>query len=216
MPIKHATQATTPDDGTSEVGTDEWNDDHTGGAGWNQDVDEDGSSFANFTAGNGTWASNGTVISQTATAASHSRAKYNTKIPYGLPTIYECEVQIVDEYGSGDHSAGPLIGYDGATGTGGLAVQINRNDQTIQVERAGVAVLAAPAFTVAADTWYKIRAIVSGPWVSVYIDGTLLGSFNVDAVAGGNNAAFVGLITYACGAEFRNIKLWTLSEGIPA
>lgn len=190
-----------------------------GAVDWNQDVNESGASFSNFTAGNGTWASTGSVIQQTSTATSHSRARYNTAFNLGIPVVYECDVRITAEAGSGDHNAGLLLGYNGTTGTGGLAVQINYNDQTIQVERAGLAVIGAPAQTISLNTWYNLRAYIGGPWVSIYVDDVLLANVALNDIRTGATAdsgAFVGLITFSCTAEFRNINMWRLSTGLPA
>lgn len=45
MGITHSTVATTPDDGTSEVGTDEWNDDHVDPTGFSFVIDGGGSTI---------------------------------------------------------------------------------------------------------------------------------------------------------------------------
>lgn len=182
---------------------------------WNQDVNESGASFANFTANTGTWASNGTVITQTNTDVAHRRARYNTLLPIALPAIYEAEVKITSGTGA---LAGFLIGYNGAAGTGGIGVALDDLQNRIQVENGAVAihdVTMTP--TVTTGTFYKLRAIVNGVWVTVYVDGTLLGTANLGATNTVDDPqAYVGLFCFGAAAEFRNIKVWTLSTGLPA
>ena len=49
----------------------------------------------------------------------------------------------------------------------------------------------------------------------MYLDGTLLGTAYVGDLTGAD-PSYVGLWTFACSSSFRNIKLWTLSTGLPA
>jgi hypothetical protein len=48
--------------------------------------------------------------------------------------------------------------------------------------------------------------------ISVWVDGTLA----LSSVGSANNKAwYVGLFTTTCTAQIRNIKLWTLTVGLP-
>jgi hypothetical protein len=181
---------------------------------WAQDISESGASFANFTANTGTWASSGTVITQTDAGAAHKRARHNTKVILGLPLIVEVEVKIT----SGTGVAGFLIGYDGAAGTGGVGVSIDDANNRIQVESGAIAVRdTAMTATIATNTFYKLRAYVNGSHVSIVLDGTLLGSAYVSDVGGSTDPQqYIGLWSWTAAAEFRNFKVWTLSTGVPA
>jgi hypothetical protein len=181
---------------------------------WAQDISESGASFANFTANTGTWASSGTVITQTDAGAAHKRARHNTKVILGLPLIVEVEVKIT----SGTGVAGFLIGYDGAAGTGGVGVSIDDANNRIQVESGAIAVRdIAMTATIATNTFYKLRAYVNGSHISIVLDGTLLGSAYVSDVGGSTDPQqYIGLWSWTAAAEFRNFKVWTLSTGAPA
>lgn len=184
-----------------------------GAVDWNQDISASGASFTGWTGDSGTWASNGSIIQQTDGGAAHKRAHYNTKLPIGLPFIYEAEVRIV----SGTGLAGLLMGYDGANNTGGLAVLISDNGNKVSVEApAAVAEVVAYSTTIATNTYYKIRVIGGSAFFSVYLDGTLLTNYAPSAFNGVGLQHYIGLVCWTAVADFRNIKLWTLSTGLPA
>jgi hypothetical protein len=181
-----------------------------GGVSWVQDASEDGSSFANFTSSSGTWASNGTQITQTDGGGSWERAKYNTVMPLGFGFIAEVEAQMLD-----DGRAGLLL-YEGTTG-GGLSVVVNTNDDVINIDRDAIANIGTIAATIGTSTWYKLRIVCVSSVITVYLDGTLKGSFTLMKTADWVSfMQYIGLASYACSAQFRNFKVWTLSGGAPA
>lgn len=180
-----------------------------GGGGWTQVVAEDGSSFADFTAASGTWASDGTVITQTDTGDDR-RARFNTKFPWAI-CIVEAEILIVSGSGT-DQRAGILVGFDGTDG-GGLFARLHINGSTpdgIQMEPDAT----APLWTKAMDwgdynEWHKIRVLLSGGMASMWLDEVFQGT-------AGNNANrepqadYIGLCTGDVSAKFRNLNAWTL------
>ena len=180
-----------------------------GGSMWTQVLNESGASFANFTAGSGTWASASGVISQTAgPTGAHYRARFNDPVILGMPIIYEGEIRL-DSVGGGDAFAYLLVGYDGSTGGGGLAVGLDPNDDVVRVEHSAVAIVREKAAgTVVTGTWYKLRLLFNGPWVSIYLNDVWLcnAAFTVSSA----NADSIGLNTYNATASFRNLKAWTL------
>jgi hypothetical protein len=189
-----------------------------GGASWTQVVNESGASFANWTANDGTWASTGTIIQQTAApSATEREARYNTKIQFGWPTIVEAEIRAPSAgQGTGANIQVKLIlGEDGASGTQGHAAvfEFGTTDQ-VQWERHGNALIRGINNTLNLDQWYKLRIIVSGPWISYILDGTHLGNSYASVVQ--PTADYLMLATYNAIADFRNIKVWTLSGGAPA
>lgn len=191
-----------------------------GSVNWNQLVNESGASFANFTANSGTWASNGTIIQQTSTAVTtHRRARYNTIQPLGLPYLLEAEVRLpsAGQLTGTDILAGIYMGYDGAAGSGGLFVGINdgTSGQGIQIERQAAVVIRLISNTINLDTWYKIRIANIGVFVSVYLDGVFKGNA-ISASINSSSPDYIGLVTYNSIADFRNIKAWALSTGLPA
>ena len=185
----------------------------SGGLGWTADVNENGSSFANFTAASGTWSSNGSQIIQTDTAGAWRRAKYNTMIPLGFPWIIEAELSILTVTAT-DRRIG--LGVTDGTNVGGLSVQL-KVGTGILIDMDATSTIRTITTTIADSTTYKLRLVQGSIWLSVYLDGVLLGntpigrSLNWDVDAG-----FVTLLSYGASVTFDNVKAWTLATGAPA
>lgn len=183
-----------------------------GGGGWTLGINESGSSFAGFTATNGTWASSGTVITQTNTGAGPFRARHDTLVPIGGIVVVECDVKIVSGSGS-DRKAGFLIGYDGAGGNNSIAVRIDGDGTTwkVECERDNVAARTTSTQTISQGTFYTLRAVANGFACSVYFNGTLLHTAG-NAVQAQNVASYIALFSGNVSAEFRNFKAWTPTQ----
>jgi hypothetical protein len=183
--------------------------------GWALGINESGTSFANFTAGSGTWASDGTTINQTDTAESFRMARHNTKLGLGYGAVVEVEVYFsaAGQGGGGFNYAAILLGTDGST-NGAAAVILDRANGLMRWQLFGATDIRTVATTVAADTWYTLRAVANGNRITGYKDGTLIGT---TLVAATNPTAidYVGLGTYASTVKFRNFKAWTLTTGAP-
>lgn len=174
---------------------------------WELVVNQDGTSFASWTAtAGGTWTSDGTVIKQTDTAATRRRAYFNTKVINSI-LVVQADIQLKSS--GGDNRGGFLMGFDGTNSGSACAVFISENN-SVQVEVDAAANKYNHSVTINVDTWYTLRAIYTGHSVSVYLDGTLL------FTAGGtvqalNTADYIGLLTYQAEVWFRNIKAWNLT-----
>ncbi len=179
-----------------------------GGGGWTQGINESGASFANFTAAGGTWASNGTEITQTDAGGAFRRAKHNTKQPIGAGLVYEADLQIVSG-GGGNEIAGLVVGFDGSNGNG-LAVRLDVAADELKVELDSVTALRTFPQALNAGQWYTVRIVTAGHWISVYLNGVLQGS-TLQGTAGTQSADFVGLVSYGASVKFRNIKAWTVT-----
>lgn len=190
------------------------------GASWTQVINESGASFANWTGVSGTWASDGTSINQTDTSAATHLAKYNTKVEHGYGLIYELEFRYpTTGQGSSPRQAAMVLGFDGTNNNNNLVVKPYQSFAQIEVEADNVAIFRDfQSVTITLDVWYKLRAVMVGPWMSVYRDGVLLGTTNITnqniTVRGG--ADFLGLMSYSSLINFRNIKAWVLTGGAPA
>lgn len=186
------------------------------GASWTEGINESGASFANFTANSGTWASNGTEITQTDTAASTRRARHNTLVPMGFGVIVETEAFFVTT-GTGNIRAGLLIGDPADAGH--LWVYLERlasgaGNQQVAVERESVVqVRTYTGLTINDSTWYKLRVVFTGVTISTYFAGTLLGT---TMMTPREDEIYPQLGSYAASVKFRNFKVWTLSGGAPA
>ena len=188
------------------------------GVTWEQQADEDGSSFANFTAASGTWSSNGTEIIQTDTTATYRRARYNVAQALGYGQIVECDVYFPSSgQGAGANiQAALLLAFDGANGGGLAVVMDDGTSNVVEFAKDGVASLGTVAFTIARDTWYTLRCVHNNGIVTAFVDGALIGSAIVAAASTYDSPVqYIGLMTYGSSARFRNFKSWTLSGGTP-
>lgn len=182
-----------------------------GGSSWSLDVDEDGSSLANFTAINGTWSTDGTVIQGIAASGTQAYHRYTPFVPVGA--VFECEVQVASSSGT-LNVAGLSIGFDGSTSyTNGAAhvwLGLNSGAGVLRVSSAGSDRLSLTP-TIAASTWYTLRVVV-GPPLAVYLDGVHLGSAGWSG--GAPNASYLALFGFGGTFKYRNLKVW--SRALPA
>lgn len=176
-----------------------------GGGGWTLAVDEDGTSFTNFTAlSGGSWASDGTTINQTDTGGSWRRAYYNTKIPAGAVLVYQADVQVITAGGSGG-----LVVFDGSGGSG-LSMHL-RLGTGIRTDIDASSTIRDLSVSLSASTWYTLRIIAGSFIVSAYLDGAFVGNVSV---AGRNfqaNTDRIGLASFGASVKWRNIKAWYLT-----
>jgi len=178
------------------------------GATWVQDINESGASFSNWTALGGSWDSDGTVIRHTSVANAWQESKYNTLIPLGFPVIAEAEIRLP----SAGQGTGSFVQSGIKIGRTGILFRYS-GTQAILHQDFAITDYRDFAFTIALDTWYKLRAVTSGPLVSIYVDGVL----KATSLVGGTGAAdYFGLGGYNSLMHYRNIKLWTLRGGAPA
>jgi hypothetical protein len=189
-----------------------------GAVGWIQDVDQDGSSFAAWTAHVGTWASTGTIIQQTQAPTGIFRWASILNMPLGFPVIMEAEVRLpTTGQGTGaDVRAGIVVGGLNASPgpTGGVGAFINcGTTNRVHFETVNVSAERTVNQTVNKDQWYKIRVSIAG-FVSMWVDGTLVlgGGFSQS----NNKREAIAIATFNAIADFRNIKVWIMRDGAPA
>jgi hypothetical protein len=199
-----------------------WATPSSGSLGWTLDVNQPGTSFAAWaanTSDGGTWASNGTQITQTSTSATVRRARLSAQTPLGWPTIVQCDVNFASISG-GINRAG--IGITDGTSTGwGFLTYLEATGDTVITELDTQVVLGSYSVTVNTATWYTLRMVINGYWIASYVDGTFKGNamMNTGTNAAPRNSAinseFITLTTYGASVLFRNIKVWSLSTGAP-
>ncbi len=185
-----------------------------GGGGWTLAVDESGASFAGFTAHAGTWASSGTIINQTNTAASAFRARYDTRVPTSH-MVAQVEVRY-PAGGVGLRSAGILLGWPGTNVANYPFIHLLRDTTNkFEVGQESLTNIVSETVTLVDDTWYTITARVAGYRIDGYLDGVFKGSTNL---GGGSSTItvsylshFVGLRAYDGPVDFRNFKVWVLT-----
>lgn len=187
-------------------GDGEWTTPSGGGGGFTQVIDEDGTTFANFTAVTGTWSSDGTVIKQTDTAAAQYRC-YLTAKKDTSHIVIEAEIQLKNS--GTDRIGGILVGYDGGASAAAL-VRLNQTG-TVDFVQDEVAIRLQVSATISIDTWYKLRVVSysGGNACSAYLDGTYIGTAGMLSALG--NISQVGLLAYQSQVWFRNIKAWNLT-----
>ena len=195
---------------------------YTPALGWNLDVNQSGASFAAWaanTSDGGAWSSNGTEIIQTNTGAAPRRARLSAQTPLGWPTIIQCDGQVVSSSGGVNRFG---IGItDGTSGGLGFITRIDTGADSVGTELDSQVNLSLYSMTLAETTWYTLRMVINGLWISVYVDGTFKGNaiMSVGGTAAPKNSVidtnFLTLLTYGASVKFRNIKVWSLSTGAP-
>jgi len=182
---------------------------------WKKIVDEDGTSFSNWTSGSGTWSSNGTEIIQTDTAGSHRFAKYNNRLPVGTPLYVECEMFMVSTTtaramgfaalwsgatGNFDAPGGcgnPTIGFSGS-GSGDLA----------GCDRAGQANLASLSYAWGThSTWVTVGILIAGDLISSFVAGLHTG-VAVKVAPTATDLSYIGLHSFTASVKYRNFRVY--------
>lgn len=207
--IDTATTAETDDtlvlapDGAGGV---EWVTPTAGGGGWDLVVDEDGTTFTNFTSISGTWASTGSIIQNT-DGSGEKFCYYNVKQATAL-MIVQCEVRFPSAE-AGTSFVGVTMG--GTIGAPNLSVMISRTTTNINVNRVGTAILKTITnpTTFVNDVWYTLRVLLSGNSCSVWIDTLFASSVVNMAMTPSEDGARVGLGTDSSQGDYRNFKVWT-------
>lgn len=174
------------------------------GASWVQVLNLTGAeAMTGWTAETGTWTVDAGFWKNT--GGTDCRLAWNTIVPTGA-MVFEADIHI------------PSLGAARA------GVSVSNNDSAFQplafrslASGAGAAVIGSAYYekgASAADTWMKVRGLFMGSHVSAYINGALVGS----AYAGADfrQSLKAMLWTSSSSAWFRNIKMWTLTGGMPA
>lgn len=176
-----------------------------GGSTWTQIVDENGTSFANFTSLSGTWASNGTIIQQTATGLTIRRCRITARKPL---SHFVASVEIrFPTGGDSVRSAGMLWNWVGTDTTGGVYVAlVDDVTNTYQIGRDAASAPVNEATTVNLDTWYTILVRSSHNQVDLYIDASHVASASLTTAEDVRH--FIGLRAGGGTVDFRNFKVW--------
>lgn len=179
---------------------------------WVKLIDESGSSFANFTGVTGTWASDGTVITQTLTTVSvNMRARHNTLVP--PHTIAEVEFMIPSAGAVGSqadqHFAILSLWAGSSTGSAcARAVAGSNVGASIQIESDGVGARVSRSIVwTYFDTWHKLRSYTNGAEVSVWLDDVFYATAG-NSPSNNSDASFVGLECMNAIAWFRRFRVW--------
>ena len=179
--------------------------------GWTLSIDQSGSSIAGWTVVDGTWASAAGIIQQT-NGAGENNLRYDTLVPMA-GIVAQIEFRIPTTGNSGDDYVGLDLGGESTFATSSQRLYVKRSgSSTIEVARAAVAGITA-GVTLNYDTWYTLRAVVSGAVVSGYLDGVLKLTVHLNYAASADfNASYFGIFTSSAVADFRNIKVWTPTQ----
>lgn len=189
------------------------------GLSWTQEVNEDGSSYANFSTISGTWASNGTIIQQTDTGAAERFAIHSELLPGSA--VIEAEVRVPSGTAGTRIIGIGFAGTAGASSDGGnrygdrLSMILQRVEGSWSLLAYNTSLLGAATFSASAttDTWYKMRIVRTAATYDLYFDGVLITSVLGPAVM--RTATNLLLYAYA-DCDFRNIKAWAADLNLPA
>jgi hypothetical protein len=186
---------------------------------WNLDVNNDLSSISGFTSLTGTWSVSGGVIVQTDTSVNAQRLRTDA-VTYAQDTIVEVEARF--DSGSGFRRFGigtgiatsptatpksPLVYL---TGDGASNWTVSLEEDAFLAIKGGLGV------TYTAGNWIKIRFRQIGAFTTIWVAGTLLGTWpdSADGLDAGFDRKHVYLYTYNAAASFRNLKVW--NPALPA
>ena len=185
---------------------------------WAKVVNESGASFANWTAVNGSWASDGTSINiNGGTGTTLQAAKLTAAQRQEPACVYEADIYFDSSSSSTTNQiAGLLARYDGVNSStpGCIAVRLRCSSNTpnsngqIDIEQAGTANWKTFAKNFTADAWHTLRIVFSANSVDVYLDGTYIGGGS--GVLSAKDASFIGLYVLNGKWRFKNIHLYTL------
>lgn len=169
-----------------------------------------------WTAMSGVWAPNGAGYWEITTLASPGVLRYTSRINM-TAMILEAEVWNpsggsgstrigISQRNESDYNYQPLVytSLPAGTNTSGAGIATAYNAVQEFGNTPGTAF----------DTWTKLRGVFIGPKVTAYVDGVCRGS----AYAGADYRGAHSFCLWAQDgkARYRNIKLWTMTGGIPA
>lgn len=185
-------------------------------AAWSQYANYDGSSFASFTGGSGSWSSDGTVIRQTDNTAA-DRFAYPTANP-GVPllgSVVECELRLPSASQSGgDLYAGLIAAMHTSYTSDRPMARIKRSGSSWSVDLLAETLINIAISAKALDQWITFRLAFADAAMSVWVDGTLVGT--VLTRPGIQHVSRFGLFARNH-AHFRNIKAWSMDPtSLPA
>jgi hypothetical protein len=163
-----------------------------------------GDTIAGFSTVNGTWSTDGTVISQTATSINAAWLVYTAGVlPVGM-SIFEADVRV----NAGTDSAGIVIGANtNINGGGALGRLTIGTPNKVVIEQATVSGRSSANFAWTTGTWYKLRLATAGGLASLFVDGVLMTTAGNNTV-NINDAGGIALLTQNNTASFRNLKFW--------
>lgn len=198
-----------------------------GGGGWTLNVDEDGSSTANFTTVTGTWTTSGGYIRANNPSNSANGDQWLLKVtaPQGVAGEAVEVVFNLSAWNVADTNSRLGIVIAGAL-TGGTP-QDQAIVMTFQWASATTATLfwlqpftaggsASSALTINTGQDYTLKVVKFGSQVQVYLDGVLVSSLMSAVFRGvleamGDGNLFVGLFAAGVDIGFKNFKQWTPS-----
>lgn len=168
-------------------------------------IEESGASFANFTGIAGSWSSSSGIIQQTTTTGDN-HARHNNMLPAGY-CVFEADMRLATA-GASESRMGLVCGYEG-TFAGSTAIYMEGTGgagTAVTCDRAQQLQLATQSFTWSYNTWYRMRCVIAGQAVNVYIDGVL--RLVLINNGGPGDIRYLGLYAGAAAIDFRNIAVY--------
>jgi hypothetical protein len=177
-----------------------------GGSAWTQVVAESGSTITNWTSLGGTWASNGTQITQTDATGSDRALRYNTKQPVGL-FVFQTDIKIVSAssffvgFGIDQNGSSSISGW-----VCGLIEGNSTNTTTIANNTTGVGGNTVGITSIAHGTFITLRCVVENNAMDFFINGVYQSSIQPRSPTASVDS--VMLYTNGASVQFQNIKMW--------
>lgn len=192
----------------------------TGAPAWQQRVDDAAAALTDWTTISGTWAAAGGVFSQSGGSAAYGVIRHNSEA-LGGSWILEARIRFpaAGQVGSGSLLAGIGFGHSGVAGNETLvpSVRLSRpfNSSAGALENVyNNGANSVSGSTLALDTWYKLRIEAFGAAGRVLLDGVEVYAASWGVVL--QRLRYPFLYTHNAKADFDDIKVWTLTSGMPA
>jgi hypothetical protein len=189
------------------------------GSAWEVVLDVPGTAMTGLTAAGGIWASDGTIIRQTEGTAGTKWARSTNPMPLALPFVAEVDFRVpsAGQVGGANESVGILMKSAAVSGGSGSAPIVGARwdsgaSSRVYWEANASALIGTSTLTLVRDTWYTLRVVAADELFLAYIDAAAVAAINLGNLAGVNQM-YVGPCTqWSLKADFRNFKVWSLTQ----
>lgn len=185
---------------------------------WSSFATYSGASLTDWTSRSGTWAVASSTFEQSNTATTDALLEVSAGLPIPQQGI---AMQATIRFPSSGQAAGSLRAGFNLGHLSGAGVQSGDTSVWLRRENTGAKLIEFDKFgaggqtkslagSLALDTDYVLKVVRIGTHYSVYLDGTIVGTFYIDGMVRGfyDTAA---AITRSCKARFSNITIWNLN-----
>lgn len=187
---------------------------------WNKNINESGGSLANFNTVAGTnWSVSGGKILLNDNTNTDVEIVHKTLVDQSIEVLQvDIDVPSAGQFNNTNQFAGLAFFADGGSVANSLAIglfmnNIGSSSGVIAINHVGVANLANISFPFTLDTTYTLRIRMGGGFVAIFINGTIVGGYQIASAAAITSPGLtkVGLYGHNIEATFANFQQWSLN-----